>query len=159
MATTPMQVTDAFSIVSGSTNLLNNNISVTYIKNTNAIPADVPMRVSNAASDFYIKAYPVPSTQVLQIYRSGSSIIVDEKNPIIIPPTSSRDLIVRLSSTLENLETQVRPESIKFNLVAMVVGQPSSTSATTSATLGGSGGAEPTQTNTDATQETTTSQL
>jgi hypothetical protein len=137
MAITPTQVTNAFSITSGSTNLLSNNLNVTYIKNSNTIPADIPVVVSNAASNFYIKAYPVPSTQVLQVYRSGSSVIVDEANPIIIPPNSLRDLVVRLSTTLESLNPQIIPESIKFNLVAMIIDK---TSTTTGQGVGGGGG-------------------
>lgn len=155
MAITQTDVTRAFSINSGSTNLLNNNLTVTYIKNTNTIPADMPMTIANSATDFYIKATPVVSNPVLQVYRSGSTVLVDENNPVIIPPTGSRELIVRLSTTLENFEVQTRPESITFNLVAMIPG----TTSASSATGGGSGGAEPQGTPTDATVPTNTDTL
>ena len=123
MAITPTDVTRAFSITSGSTNLLNNNLTVTYIKNSNTIPEDIPMMLQNSSGDFYIKASPVPSNPTIQLYRSGSSTLVDAANPIIIPPTSSRELVVRLGNTLEALEVQTRPESIKFDLVAMIPSQ------------------------------------
>lgn len=159
MAITQTDVTRAFSINSGSTNLLNNNLTITYIKNTNTIPADMPMTIANSATDFYIKATPIVSNPVLQVYRSGSTVLVDENNPVIIPPTGSRELIVRLSTTLENFEVQTRPESITFNLVAMVPGTTNASSTTSDATGGGSGGTEPQGTPTDATVPTNTDTL
>jgi hypothetical protein len=159
MAITPTDVIRAFSIVSGSTNLLNNNLTVTYIKNSNAIPADMPMTVANASTDFYIKVSPVPSTSVLEVYRSGSTTLVNTSTPLIIPPTSSRELVVRLSTTLENFEVQTRPESITFNLVAMVPSSASTNSNTTTSgttsNSGGGGGAS----QSDSTSSETSSQF
>lgn len=144
MAITQTDVTRAFSIVSGSTNLVTNNLTVTYIKNTNTIPADIPITVANSSTEFFIKATPAPSNLVLQVYRSGSTALVDMNNPIIIPPTGSRELIVRLGTTLENFETQTRTESITFNLVAMVrqtiTGAASSNTGATGAGAGSSTG-------------------
>jgi hypothetical protein len=162
MAITPTDVTRAFSVVSGSTNLLNNNLTVTYIKNSNAIPADMPMTVANASADFYIKVSPVPSTPVLEVYRSGSTTLVNTSTPLIIPPTSSRELVVRLSTTLENFEVQTRPESITFNLVAMVPSSASTnvntnSNTTTSGTTSNSGGGGTSQS--DSTSSETSSQF
>lgn len=143
MAITQTDVTRAFSIVSGSTNLVTTNLTVTYTKNTNTIPADIPITVANSATDFYIKAIPVPSNAVLQVYKSGSTMLIDNNNPVIIPPTGSRELLVRLGTTLENFETQTKPESITFNLVAMVRGTVTgavSNTSTTERTVTTSGG-------------------
>lgn len=167
MAITPTDVTRAFSVVSGSTNLLNNNLTVTYIKNTNAIPADIPMTVANSSGDFYIKMVPIVSTPTLQVYRSGSTSLVTESNPLTIPPTGSRELVVRLGSTLENFEVQTRPESITFSLVAMVPGTTTTSNTTSDAPVGstsgasggGSGGTEPTSVQNDSTLPPPSSQL
>lgn len=141
MAITQTDVTRAFSIVSGSANLVTNNLTVTYIKNTNTIPADIPITVANSAKEFYIKAIPVSSNAVIQVYKSGSTVLIDTNNPVIIPPTGSRELVVRLGTTLENFETQTRPESIIFNLVAMVpqiiTGAVSSNTGITGGNVGG----------------------
>lgn len=155
MAITQTDVTRAFGVVSGSTNLLNNNLTVTYIKNTNTIPADMPITVSNSATGFYIKAIPVISNAVLKLYRSGSTNLVDENNPIILPPTGSRELIIRLSTTLENFEVQTRPESITFNLVAMIPGTVSSNTSSGTTGTGGAGGTS-SQTSSDTTRQTNT---
>ena len=160
MAITPTDVTRAFSVVSGSTNLLNSDLTVTYIKNTNTIPADIPMTVANSSGDFYIKVVPLTSNSLLQVYRSGSTALVNENNPIIIPPTGSKELVLRLTQTLEeNWKVETRPESIIFSLVAMIPGTTSASSTTSDATGGGSGGAEPQSTPTDATVPTNTDTL
>ncbi len=141
MAITQTDVTRAFSITSGSTNLVTNNLTVTYIKNTNTIPADIPITVANSSSDFYIKVVPMVSSDVLQVYRSGSTALVNENNPVIIPPTGSRELIVRLGTTLENFETQTKSESITFDLIAMVPQIiAGGTDVGTNVAVGGSGG-------------------
>lgn len=167
MAITPTDVTRAFSVVSGSTNLLNSDLTVTYIKNTNTIPADIPMTVANSSGDFYIKVVPLTSNSLLQVYRSGSTALVNENNPIIIPPTGSKELVLRLTQTLEeNWKVETRPESIIFSLVAMIPGTTTTsnttsdaTGSTSGATGGGSGGAEPTSAQNDSTLPSPSSQF
>lgn len=135
-------VTNAFKITSGSTNLTTNEVTVKYIKNSNDIPDDVPINVENTSNNFYIKLIPSSSFAQLQVYVTGSSSPLNETNTLIIPPTSSKQLALRLITTLEQYQNAERQETITFNLVAMVpvTGSNSTSSNITSSTNSSQGG-------------------
>ena len=158
MAISSTDVSRAFKIQSGSTDVLNGSLKINYVKYNNQT-TDVPVSLINTSPDFYIKAYP--NSSMFAVYKSGSIEQITQTNPIVIEPTQSRNVTVRVVTDLNNEPEQTRNESILFVLNAMVKGTSNTvTSGTTSSTPsgtttfgggGGSGGAEPSTPQTDAT--------
>lgn len=139
MAISSTDVLRAFTIQSGSTNLLNGTLNINYVKFNNQT-TDVPVSLINTATDFHIKAYP--NSTMFAVYKIGNAEQVTQNNPIVIGPASSRDVIIRVVTDLNNEPEQTQPQSITFTLSAMVSGSSSSQSSSTTsgATAGGGGG-------------------
>jgi hypothetical protein len=121
MVITATDVQQAFKIQSGSVSLLTDKLDIDYVKYSNQ-EINIPITVSNISKEFYIKAYPVSSFSGLELFTPESLLPITDSNPIVIMPTSSRELFVRVTEDLNELQEQTRPELIKFFLSAMVKG-------------------------------------
>lgn len=124
MTITTTDVQQAFKIESGSVNLLTDKLDIDYVKYSNQ-EINIPITVSNISKEFYIKTYPDSSFSGIQLFTAESLLPITDSNPIVIMPTSSRELFVRVTEDLNELQEQTRPELIKFFLSAMVKGTPS----------------------------------
>jgi hypothetical protein len=115
----PTDVARAFTVQSGSTNLSTTPLTVDYIK-YNEVFKDVPLTLGNTSDVFYIKMYPIVSTTTINVFPQSSSQTITQATPLIIPPTSSKQVFVRVTEDLNNLPDQTIPGTIKFFLSAMV---------------------------------------
>lgn len=115
----PTDVARAFTVQSGSTNLSTTPLTVDYIK-YNEVFNDVPLTVGNTSDVFYIKMYPIVSTTTINVFPQSSSQTITQTQPLIIPPTSSKQVSVRVVEDLNSLPDQTISGTIKFFLSAMV---------------------------------------
>jgi hypothetical protein len=117
MAISSTDVQRAFKIQSGSVDLLSGSLKIDYLKFSNQ-PTDYPISLINISGEFHIKAYPETSS-LFGVFKSGSTEQVTQNNPIIIAPTQSRDVVVRVVANLNNQPESIQLESVKFTLNAM----------------------------------------